>query len=333
MELPGGWVLQQSRKTGAAYYWQAATNRSLWKDDTLPAGWGWEAAGLSAPRVYVHLATLEQRAERPSGAESWVATAPPRSSAPATGVLGLVTDVDGSADAASAAPIALGLDAVLLPPGVPQPSASNVAFDVYLPSYRARDAWLVRQLGGDAAAELAWWRAAAAAVAAASGGAAPALPPEPAYHADGSAAAPGAAASAAAAPLAPQLVATAIAALGAVAFAGKWDSRRKKFVVRHEDLLPGGGGGAGDSSRKRLRRDDGGSSSASGPSGDGVGLPTAAAAAAAAAAVAAAVVVRGRASYPAVSGAQLYTHPAFHSNAVIADIYTEGKVRGQPVCP
>ena len=60
------WVLAVSKKTGGRYYHNPATNKSLWRDDALPEGWGWEMAGPDAPRVYVNMATGEHTTVRPA---------------------------------------------------------------------------------------------------------------------------------------------------------------------------------------------------------------------------------------------------------------------------
>ena len=132
MDVPAGWVLQQSRKTGASYFWHAATSRSLWHDATLPLGWGWEAAGPGAPREFVHLATLERRTERPTGEAMLPAseTAAPPPEAPSPSV---APETLHAVAPEASTPMLVGvpvIDEALLPPGVPQPSISNVAFDV-----------------------------------------------------------------------------------------------------------------------------------------------------------------------------------------------------------
>lgn len=72
----GPWVRQTSRSTGAAYYFNAATNESLWHDDALPLGWafGREPSGA---RFFVDLATGRRSAVRPAAAPGPAAAAPP----------------------------------------------------------------------------------------------------------------------------------------------------------------------------------------------------------------------------------------------------------------
>lgn len=230
-------------------------------------------AGPNAPKEYVSLSTGETRSSLPEAE----ALAPPASGAPNP-----------------AAPLAA-------PPGADQPSASNVVFDVYLPSYRSRDPWLIKQMGADAAEELLWWRAAA--VAARTGAPAPS---EPKYRdatlAD--AAGTGDAAAAVADETAGALVLAARDALGDARFAATWDSKSRRYIMCHEIFSDSGGtvrGGGG----KRGRTEET-------TTRTGLSRVT--------------TVVRPSSSFPSVRGADVYTNSAFHSNASIAQIYIEGRV-------
>ena len=206
--------------------------------------------------------------------------------------------------------------------GLPQPSASNVAFDVFSAAFKAREPWLVRQLAGAAPAELAWWSSSAAAAAA--GGAAAAL----------AAAAPasaevvqGAAGAALADSCALPLICAALAAVGEAAFVRAWDPRSKRYVLRREMLAAAAssspaaagwaaaagesGGDGGDSARKRPRE-------AMAPASPPV--PSASASALQA------LTFRPASAYPRLSGAALYLAAEFHSSPLIAEIYRSGRV-------
>jgi 16S rRNA G966 N2-methylase RsmD len=51
------WRLETSKRTGARYYYNAGSGKSLWHDDALPAGWAWGKESESSPKFYVHLET------------------------------------------------------------------------------------------------------------------------------------------------------------------------------------------------------------------------------------------------------------------------------------
>jgi ribosomal protein S18 acetylase RimI-like enzyme len=60
------WRLETSRRTGNKYFFNVSTNQSVWHDESLPTGWGWEQSGPDAPKVYVHLSTGQRSSERPT---------------------------------------------------------------------------------------------------------------------------------------------------------------------------------------------------------------------------------------------------------------------------
>lgn len=76
------WVSAVSKKTGGRYYHNSTTNKSLWHDDALPAGWGWEQAGPDAPRVYVNMTTGEHSTVRPARTSTSVAVEVPGAHSP-----------------------------------------------------------------------------------------------------------------------------------------------------------------------------------------------------------------------------------------------------------
>lgn len=80
MQRFGAWALQDSRSNpGKKYYFNTVTSKSLWYDETLPAGWAWGKASEAAPRFYVNLWTGDNQEARPS-----VAAEPPPTSSTLT---------------------------------------------------------------------------------------------------------------------------------------------------------------------------------------------------------------------------------------------------------
>lgn len=267
MTLPAGWTLCTSKRTGQAYYYQASSGRSVWADNSLPAGWGWTQASAAAPRVFVELASGEERAIPPQV---------------------LPIPILASATAA----------------GLPQPSPSNVAFEVFSRAFRSREQWLVRQLAGAAISELAWW-------AAVRDGAPAAFDSATAGASDSSEAVQGSEGAAAAEACALPLITAALAVLGEELFVRSWDARTQRYVIRREAVVGGGAdGGGGAGTRKRPREEASASAAVGTPASASVLAPT----------------FRRAAAFPRRTGEALFLEPEFHSSPTIAEIYKTGRV-------
>jgi ribosomal protein S18 acetylase RimI-like enzyme len=58
-KLPLGWEEKVSRSTGMIYFYNRSLDKSVWRDESLPAGWGFVCQGESTPKQYFNLVTGE----------------------------------------------------------------------------------------------------------------------------------------------------------------------------------------------------------------------------------------------------------------------------------
>lgn len=309
--LPPGWSLETSRSTGLRYYYNASLGQSVWYDATLPQGWGFVRARPDAPKTYYKLTTGETSHELPL----LLPQLPPQSSREGAG-----TSLAAPPSAPNLLPEALlprTTDKGGLTTTAPQPSPITMGFDIYMDTYRAREPWLVRQLGHAAPAELAWWKALGA-------GQPVAALPLPARSHDGE----GAGAVEAAHRVGVELVAAVVAVLGPAAVAGSWDARSRRYVARRE-AVPGYAAAHPSSSteeggvhaRKRFR-EEGGSGAARGEGGSGSGSSSGSGSVSG---PPQALIIKRASDFPTLTGGALFTSPAYHSSPIIAEIYTSGR--------
>lgn len=295
MELPAPWVKRISRTKRVPYAFNTVSNESVWivAEPALPAGWGWKEASESPDGKirYIHFASGTSRTAVPTTGE-------------------IVSDMDLTATAVL--PVL-----AQVPRDGEQPSETNVLFDVYIASYRAREPWRITQLAGQACMELAWWQAIAA------GKGTRQADDTAAKRAEGTVTKE----------TSVELIAAVFKALGSQQFASCWDPKGRVYVIKRELVLgyqtsgeedPLAGAARGS---KRARVEDDNEDRHSDTKGTG------AAAGSQAVTAPARPRIRDPSEYALSPGSSLYTDPRFPANPVAAEIYSTGRASAAVLYP